>query len=107
VPQAPVANRATDQFTPDQPTPRRLDAETLLAAAPAQSEAVANPAPAAAPAASPIAEAADDGWGSIATWLGVLLIALGLASVLGSNRTLREAILFARFDARTSRSAME
>ncbi|MCK1641700.1 hypothetical protein IVA95_30190 [Bradyrhizobium sp. 157] len=91
VPPAPVANRATD--TPDHPTPRRLDAETLLAAAPAPSDAVAVSVPPAAPVASPIAEAADDGWGWMATWLGVLLMALGLASVLGSSRTLREAVL--------------
>ncbi|WOH52029.1 hypothetical protein [Bradyrhizobium sp. sBnM-33] len=93
VPPAPVANRAIDQLTPDHPTPRRLDAETLLAAAPAPSDAVAVSVPPAAPVASPIAEAADDGWGWMATWLGVLLMALGLAFVLGSSRTLREAVL--------------
>jgi hypothetical protein len=93
VPPAPVANRATDQLTPDHPTPRRLDAETLLAAAPAPSDAVAVSVPPAAPVASPIAEAADDGWGWMATWFGVLLMALGLASVLASSRTLREAVL--------------
>jgi hypothetical protein len=49
--------------------------------------------PAAAPVASPIAEAADDGWGSMTTWLGALLMALGLASVLGSSRALRDAVL--------------
>jgi hypothetical protein len=94
-----VANRATDQLTPDQPTPRRLDAETLLAAAPVQSDVVASSAPAAAPVApvaAPIAEAADDGWGSMATWLGVLLMALGLAAVLGASQPLREAVLLRR-----------
>ncbi|WP_235782680.1 hypothetical protein [Bradyrhizobium murdochi] len=98
VPPTPVASRATDQLTPDQPTPdhpapRRLDAATLLAAAPAPSEAVAVSVPPAAPVASPIAEAAEDGWGWMATWLGALLMALGLASVLASSRTLREAVL--------------
>lgn len=98
VPPATVASRATDQFTPDHPTPdhpapRRLDAATLLAAAPAPSEAVAVAVPPAAPVASPIAEAADDGWGWMATWFGALLMALGLASVLASSRTLREAVL--------------
>ncbi|WP_249734501.1 hypothetical protein [Bradyrhizobium sp. sGM-13] len=93
VPPATVASRVTDQPMPDHPTPRRLDAETLLAAAPAPSEAVAVSVPPAAPVASPIAEAADDGWGWMATWLGALLMALGLASVLASNRTLREAVL--------------
>jgi hypothetical protein len=93
VPSAPVANGATDQLTPDHPTPRRLDAETLLAAAPSQSDAAATSVPAAAPVASPIAEAADDGWGSMTTWLGALLMALGLASVLGSSQALRDAVL--------------
>ncbi|WP_334359937.1 MULTISPECIES: hypothetical protein [unclassified Bradyrhizobium] len=100
VPPAPVANRATDQLTLDQPTSRQIDVETLPAAAPAASDA-------AAPVAFPNAEAADDGRGWMATWLGVLLMALGLVSVLGSSRTLREAMLFARFDARTNRRAME
>ena len=51
------------------------------------------PSPPAAPVAFRIAEAADDGRGWMATWLGVLLMALGLVSVLGSSRTLREAVL--------------
>jgi hypothetical protein len=93
VPPALVANSATDQLTPDHPTARRLDAETLLAAAPAPSDAVAVSVPPAAPVASPITEAADDGWGWMATWLGVVLMALGLVSVLGSSRTLRDAVL--------------
>ncbi len=84
---------ATDQLTPDHPTPRQVDVETLLAAAPAASDAVAASVPPAAPVASPIAEVADDGRGWTATWLGVLLMALGLVSVLGSSRTLREAVL--------------
>ena len=88
VPPAPIENRATDRFTPDPRTPRQVDVETPLAAAPT-SDSVA----AAAPVASPLTEAADDGRDWMATWLGVLLIALGLVSVLGSSRTLREAAL--------------
>lgn len=88
VPPAPVANRATDQLAPDQSSPRRVDVETLLAAAPAADDAV-RPA---APVAAPIAEAVDGG-GWMATWLGALLMALGLAAVLGSGWTLREAVL--------------
>lgn len=108
VPPAPVANRTTDKLTLDQPTSRQVDAETLLAAAPAAtSDAVAASVPPAAPVAFPNAEAADDGLGWMATWLGVLLMALGLVSVLASSRPLREAMRFARFDARTSRRAME
>ena len=86
---APVENRATDRLTPDHRTPRQVDVETLLAAAPATSHSVA----AAAPVAFPLTEAADDGRGWMATWLGVLLMALGLVSVLGSSRTLREVAL--------------
>jgi hypothetical protein len=88
VPPAPIENRATDRLTPDHRTPRQVDVETLLAAAPT-SDSVA----AAAPVAFPLTEAADDGRDWMATWLGVLLMALGLVSVLGSSRTLREAAL--------------
>jgi hypothetical protein len=49
--------------------------------------------PSAAPVAFPIVEAADDGQGWMATWLGALLMALGLISVLGSSRIVREAVL--------------
>jgi hypothetical protein len=93
VPPAPVANRPTDQLTPDDPTSRRVDVETLLAAAAAPSDAVAVSAPPAAPVASSIAEVGDNGRDWTATWLGVLLMALGLASVLVSSRPLREAVL--------------
>ena len=70
-----------------------VDVKTLLAAAPAPSDAVAASVPLAAPAAFPVAEAADDGQGWMATLLGVLLMALGLVSVLGSSPSLREAVL--------------
>ena len=95
VPAAPsaIANQATDQLAPDRPTPRQLDEKTLLAAAPAPSDAVAVSVPPAAPVAAQVAEAADDRPGWTATWLGVLLMALGLAFVLGSSRTVREAVL--------------
>jgi hypothetical protein len=92
-PPAPVEKLATDQPTPDHRTPRQVDVEALLAAAPAASGAVAASVPPAALAAFPTAEAADDGRGWTATWLGVLLMALGLVSVLGSSRTVREAVL--------------
>ena len=88
-----VPAAAVEKLTPDHPTPRQVDVETLLAAAPAPSDAVAAFVPPAAPVAFPIAEAADDGQGWMATLLGVLLMALGLVSVLGSSPTLREAVL--------------
>ncbi|WP_334431787.1 hypothetical protein [Bradyrhizobium sp. AZCC 1610] len=93
VPPAPIEKLATDQLTPDRATPRQVDVDALLGAAPAASGAVAASVPPAAPVAFPIAEAADDGRGWMATWLGVLLMALGVVSVLGSSQTVREAVL--------------
>ena len=63
VPPAPIENLKTDRLTPDQRTPRQVDVETLLAAAPAARETVAVSVLTAAPVAFPIAEAADDGRG--------------------------------------------
>jgi hypothetical protein len=93
VPPAPVEKLATDQLTPDHPTPRVVEVQTLPAAAPVPSDVVAASVPLAAPAAFPVAEAADDGQGWMATLLGVVLMALGLVSILGSSPTLREAVL--------------
>jgi hypothetical protein len=93
VPPAPLENLATAQPRADRRTPRQVDVETLLAAAPADRGAVAASVPAVAPVAFPIVEAADDGQGWMATWLGALLMALGLISVLGSSRIVREAVL--------------
>ncbi|MFL6789895.1 MAG: hypothetical protein ACJ8EE_01800 [Bradyrhizobium sp.] len=92
-PPAPVANRATGQLTPDHPTRRQVDVKTLLAAAPAASDAVAASVPPAPAVAFPIAEAGDDGRGWTANWLGMLLMALGLVSVLSSSHVLRGAVL--------------
>ncbi|KRR18181.1 hypothetical protein CQ14_24970 [Bradyrhizobium lablabi] len=89
VPPAPIANGVADQ----QPASRQVDVETLLTAAPAASAAVAISVPSAAPTAVTVAEAADDGWGSTASWIGMLLMALGLVSVLVSSRPLRETML--------------
>jgi hypothetical protein len=93
VPPAPLENLATAQPTPDRRTPRQVDVEMLLAAAPADRGAVAASVPAAAPVAFSIVETADDGQGWMATSLGALLMALGLISVLGSSRIVREAVL--------------
>jgi hypothetical protein len=90
---APIENLKTDRLTPDQRTPRQVDVEKLLAAAPAARDAVAVSVPAAEPVTVALAGAADDGPGWMATWLGVLLMALGLVSVLVASRPLREAVL--------------
>jgi len=93
VPPAPAERRATDQLAPDHATPRVIVAKTRLATAPAPGDAVADSAPLAAPVPVPVAEAANDGRGWMATLLGVLLMALGLVSILGSSTNLREAVL--------------
>ena len=86
-----VANRGTDQVTPDHLTPQQVDVETLLEAAPAATDPVATSVPPDPP--FPIAEAGDDGRGWTANWFGMLLMALGVLSVLSSSRVLREAML--------------
>jgi hypothetical protein len=86
-PSASAVNRATGQLTPDPYTPSQVDVETLLAAAPAADDAVA-----ASVASAPVAEAGDDWRGWTANWLGMLLMALGVLSVLSSNRFLRRAV---------------
>ena len=92
VPPAPIENLKTDRLTPDRRTPRQVDVETRLAAIPAPGDSVAVSVPVPTVAFS-MAEAADDGPGWTATWLGMLLMALGLVSILGSSRPLREAVL--------------
>jgi hypothetical protein len=86
---APLSKRA-NRLTADEITPRQVDVEALLAAAPATSYVVAASAPSATPLAYSTAEAGNDGWGW--TWLGLLLMALGLLSVLSASRT-RWAVL--------------
>jgi hypothetical protein len=89
VPPTPViAKPATDQLTPDYPTPRPVDAETLLVSAPSASDTVASSVPAATPVAVPIAEAGDEKRGGM-TWLGVLLMALGFISLLSTSAALQ------------------
>ncbi|OAF09972.1 hypothetical protein AYJ54_12350 [Bradyrhizobium centrolobii] len=84
-------NRANDRLTPDRITPPQVDVEALLAAAPAASDVDNTSAPSTTPGAFPIAEVGDDGQGW--TWLGMLLMALGLVSVLSACRTIPWAVL--------------
>ncbi|WP_156947058.1 hypothetical protein [Bradyrhizobium sp. WSM3983] len=84
----PLSKRANDRLTADEIRPRQVDVEALLAAVPATSDAVVASA---TPRAFSTAEAGDDGWGW--TWLGMLLMALGLLSVLSASRTVRWAEL--------------
>jgi hypothetical protein len=94
-PPAPVANRASDRLTPVHTAPRQVDVNKLLAAAPAASDAVAASVPQLPPVAHFIAEAGDEDWGWTANWLGLLLMALGLVSVLSSSRSFEEPCCFA------------
>jgi hypothetical protein len=68
--------------------------ETLLAATPAIRDAAASVS--AVPVADLTADEVDDGRSWTTTWLGVLLMALGLVSVLGSSRTVRASLAVAR-----------
>jgi hypothetical protein len=79
---APLSKR--DRLTADEITLRQVDVEALLAATPAASEVVAA---AAMPLALSTAEAGDDGL--VWTWLGMLLMASGLVSVLSAGRIIR------------------
>ncbi|MGV7218081.1 hypothetical protein [Bradyrhizobium sp. UFLA05-112] len=92
-PASPVRapNREDDQLTPDHITPGQVDVEALLAAAPAAGEVIAASAPSATPVAFPATEVGGDGQGW--TWLGMLLMALGLVSILSASRTFRWTVL--------------
>ncbi|MCP3371915.1 hypothetical protein [Bradyrhizobium cajani] len=78
-------SRRADRLTPDEIASRQVDVDALLAVAPATSDVVA------ASLAFSTAEAGDGGQGW--TWLGMLLMALGLVSVLSASRTIRWAML--------------
>ncbi|GLR88311.1 hypothetical protein GCM10007857_50230 [Bradyrhizobium iriomotense] len=77
-----------DQLTAPNPQARQVDVETLLAAASADGDAVVPLA-----VADPAAKADEDGPGWMASWLGVLLMAVGVVFLLGSSRTLRGGML--------------
>src|SRR6266566_4563152 len=87
----------TPQPAPSAPELKVVDAAPVAATGaavlvpPAARSAVAASVPSATPVALPTAEASDDGRGWTATWLGVLLMALGFVSLLSSSRTLRGA----------------
>ncbi|MCP3397319.1 hypothetical protein [Bradyrhizobium sp. CCGB20] len=90
---SPVPLSKNDRLTANGITPRQIDVqidvEALLAATPAASDVVAA-------SATPLAhaEAGDGGQGW--TWLGMLLMAFGLLSVLSASRTIRWAVLTPR-----------
>jgi hypothetical protein len=71
------------------PTPSQVDVEQLLAAAP-PIDVVTSPAPPNMP--TGIVDAGTDAASRTATWLGVLLLMLGMLSILSSIRSLRHAV---------------
>ena len=81
---APFAESAANQLTPDRPKPRLANAETLRAS-PSANDTIDSSVLPAIPVAFRVAEAGDDERGWMATWLGVLLMALGLVSLLSSS----------------------
>jgi len=84
VPPAPAAASATDQRASDRPAPR----VEMLRVSPSANDTIDASVPAAIPVAFRLAETGDtgdDGWGWMATWLGVLLMGLGLVSLLSAG----------------------
>ena len=100
VPPAPDLDKpGADQLAPDQPAPRRVDVEQLLAEAPAASSEVAS-----APGTPIAAPGANTGGGEHGTpsWLGVLMIVLGGTALLASSPSLWQSLWPVRFwNART------
>jgi hypothetical protein len=97
LPPTPVAAPGAAELTPDQPAPRRVDVESLLAEAPVVSDQIASAPPATLIAGPGAKTDGDDDWTT--SWLGVLLMALGTAALLSSSRTLRQALWNNRFPA--------
>jgi hypothetical protein len=95
----------SDQPTPDQQAPRHVDVEKLLNDAPAPADDAASAA-AAMPVDAPVATTGGEGQEKgqengqekgMASWLGVLLMALGAAALLSSSRTIRHALRSVRW----------
>ena len=85
LPRPPTAEPATDQLASDRPTPRVVAVQTVRVS-PSSSDTVDDSSVLpATPVALRVAEAGGDGWDWTATWLGVLLMALGLAALLGAS----------------------
>lgn len=92
---APIAEHSR-QPTPMHPVLSQVDVEQLLGAAPTVNDAMTSPAPPAVPIGTRLAEIRDEGPSRTATWLGVLLMMLGMFSLLSSSRSLRHAVRLRR-----------
>lgn len=86
-----VGDDASDQVTPERPTPPQLNEETLLAAAPETPNALGTSSNSPAPIAVSTPEASETGGWSTASWLGGLLMAPGSVALLGASRTRRRS----------------
>ena len=75
--------------TPARSVPVQVDVDQLLATAPTVTDAVTPSGP---PASVLIAEARNEAPSETATWLGAVLIMLGLFSIMSSSRLLRHAV---------------
>lgn len=97
VPAIPVPDNAeNDQVTPDRPTSPQLSEETLLAAAPTKPDAV-DASAFAVPITVSAPEVSEAGPWPMASWFGVLLMALGGVTLLAAGRTRRGVAQFGRF----------
>lgn len=74
---APIADPPTAQIAPERSAPRQAEAGKLLAPTTGDAASVLAAMP---------AEAGDDGWGRTSTWVGALLMTLGLVFVISSSR---------------------
>lgn len=83
-----------DRLESDNRTGRRLDTDTSQTRAPPQSVASHAPLVAAAASGHLDSGALDDKPGWPSTWIAVLLMTLGFSSILGSNRTVRDIVMF-------------
>jgi hypothetical protein len=88
VPPTPVSDLPAGQPTPEHFVPPQVDVDKLLAAT---SDADVTSARSAGPVGIRRAEASDEGTDWMASWVGLLLMVLGVVAILSSSRVLREA----------------
>ncbi|RXG83840.1 hypothetical protein [Bradyrhizobium zhanjiangense] len=88
---APIAEHGR-RPTPAHSVLSQVDVEQLLATAPTVNDAVTSFGPPAVPTGVGIAEARNEAPSQTATWLGALLMMLGMFSILSSSRSLRHAV---------------
>jgi hypothetical protein len=83
-----------DREEPDKPAERQLDADIFLTGALSQKVASQASVVAAAPLVHSTSDALDDKPSWPTTWIAVLLMTLGFGAILGSNRAVRNIVMF-------------